>query len=274
MKLLPRDVAARLGRETVQILQARSYETPSGRTVDLGAVLDAAVRGTVEYPPERQLPHPSARGPKPRITIENETVLSVGHRMSETGSVAALNFASATVPGGQFVAGARAQEESIARSSGLFRCLNGRHMYERHSADSSAMYTDYVIYSPDVPVFRDDAGDLLEATWPLSVLTSPAVFGQALAHYVPHRLPEVPDVMRGRTRKVLAVAAEHGHRRLILGAWGCGAFGLDPGMMAPIFAEALAESGGTFDEIVFAIMDWSPEQRLIGPFRDVFGAAE
>jgi uncharacterized protein (TIGR02452 family) len=80
--------------------------------------------------------------------------------------------------------------------------------------------------------------------------------------------------MAGRTRKVLAVASEHGHRRLILGAWGCGAFGLDSVMMAGIFAEALKEFGGAFNEIAFAITDWSPEQCFIGPFHHVFGAAE
>ena len=80
--------------------------------------------------------------------------------------------------------------------------------------------------------------------------------------------------MAGRTRKVLAVASEHGHRRLILGAWGCGAFGLDSAMMSGIIAEALKEFGGAFTEIVFAVTDWSPEQRFIGPFRRVFGAVE
>ena len=73
---------------------------------------------------------------------------------------------------------------------------------------------------------------------------------------------------------MLAVASERGHRRLILGAWGCGAFGLDSAMMAGIFAEALKEFGGAFDEIAFAITDWSPEQRFIGPFQHVFAAAE
>lgn len=127
--------------------------------------------------------------------------------MSATGSVAALNFASATAPGGGFLTGARAQEESIARSSGLFHCLDGRQMYARHRAVLDAMYSDYVIYSPDVPVFQNHAGELLEEPWRLSVLTSPAVHGKALARYAPQRLADVPSVMGGRTRKVLAVAS-------------------------------------------------------------------
>jgi uncharacterized protein (TIGR02452 family) len=77
--------------------------------------------------------------------------------------------------------------------------------------------------------------------------------------------------MRRRTDKVLAVAAAHGERRLILGAWGCGAFGLDPEMMAGVFHDALTGPfARAFDEIVFAITDWSADERFIAPFRRVF----
>ena len=186
--------------------------------------------------------------------------------------MAVLNFASATSPGGGFLSGARAQEESLARSSGLFRALQDRDMYAYHREKDDAMYSDYVIYSPAVPVFRTDTGDLLEKPWDLSIVTCPAVNGAAIARYAPERLSEIPDVMTARTTKMLAVAAEQGTRRFILGAWGCGAFGLDPEMMASIFRDAITGPFlGVFDELVFAITDWSPEQRFIGPFRRMLG---
>jgi uncharacterized protein (TIGR02452 family) len=58
---------------------------------------------------------------------------------------------------------------------------------------------------------------------------------------------------------------------LVLGAWGCGAFGNDPLRTARDFRSALegAYAGG-FREVVFAITDWSDERRFLGPFRDVF----
>jgi uncharacterized protein (TIGR02452 family) len=206
-----------------------------------------------------------------RITVENATVLEVGRRMAAAGPIAALNFASADSPGGGWLNRARAQEESIARSSGLYGCLCDQPMYDYHRARLDAMYSDYVIYSPDVPVFRIDDGALLDEPWTLSIITSPAVHGHGVANYAPHRLPEVENVMRGRTAKVLAVAAAHGHHRLILGAWGCGAFGLAPTMMAGVFRDALrGPFAGSFDEIVFAITDWSEEQRFIGPFQHAF----
>jgi len=70
-----------------------------------------------------------------------------------------LNFASAKNPGGGFLGGGSAQEESLARSSGLFPCINQmQQMYETNRAYRSCLYTDHMIYSPRVPVFRDDEG--------------------------------------------------------------------------------------------------------------------
>jgi uncharacterized protein (TIGR02452 family) len=264
----PRDLAVKLGGETLALIRAGGYRSESGRHVDLRSALAASRANTVEYRPERQAQPPARGTGATRITVENDTVLALGRRMATTGPVAALNFASATEPGGGFLRGARAQEESIARSSGLFHALEDRDMYAYHQAKRDAMYSDYVLYTPDVPVFRTDAGELLEVPWYLSVLTCAAVNGGELERFAPNRLPEVPGVMVARTAKVLSVAAEQGVRRFILGAWGCGAFGLDAAMMARIFHDALNGAfRGVFEQIVFAITDWSPEQRFIRPFQ-------
>ena len=272
MALMDRDLAERLGRETVNILREGTYMSSSGHPVDLRAALASSVAGTLEYPPDSPGEGPrKSRDASTKISVENRTVLELGRRMAATGPVAALNFAAATHPGGGFLAGARAQEESIARSSGLFACLEGREMYKYHRPRQDAMYSDWVIYSPDVPVFRTDDGGLLDEPWMLSIVTCPAVNGLALERYQRFRLPEVRAVMMKRTAKVLSVAANHDVRRFILGAWGCGAFGLDPEMMAGMFHDALAGPfRGVFDEVVFAVLDWSPEERFIGPFRRAF----
>ncbi|MEO7891072.1 MAG: TIGR02452 family protein [Vicinamibacterales bacterium] len=272
MNQMDRHTAERLGQETVSILRSGGYTAASGRYVDLSAALHACRAATIEYPPSRQSPLPAAGFANTQISVENDTVLAVGRRMAAGGAVAALNFAAATSPGGGFLFGARAQEESIARSSGLFLSLEERDMYAFHRVRHDAMYTDYVIYSPSVPVFRTDAGVLLEEPWALSIVTCPAVNGVELAQHAPGRLADVPGVMTARTAKVLSVAAEQNVRGFILGAWGCGAFGLDSEMMARIFRDALAGPfHGVFDEIVFAVTDWSPEQRFIGPFQRTFG---
>jgi len=70
---------------------------------------------------------------------------------------------------------------------------------------------------------------------------------------------------------VLAIARAFVYSTLVLGAWGCGAFGNDPHRAAVDFREALENDfRGAFSDIVFAITDWSPERRFLGPFRDVF----
>jgi len=241
--------------------------------VDLSASLGAAVTKTMEYPPDRDLECDLALGLLPRTSVENESVLDVGHRLARAGAVAALNFASPTSPGGGFLLGARAQEESIARSSGLFACLEHQPMYAFHQARLDAMSSHYVVHSPEVPVFRVDQGDLLDEPWPMSIITCPAADASALVKYEPERLDEIPTVMKTRTQKVLTTAVYHGHRRLILGAWGCGAFGIETLVMADIFYELLTTTfARAFEEIVFAITDWSEDQRFIGPFREAFAS--
>jgi uncharacterized protein (TIGR02452 family) len=81
-------------------------------------------------------------------------------------------------------------------------------------------------------------------------------------------------LLRRRIHRVLAVAHAYDHPALVLGAWGCGAFANDPHTTAVDFRHALEDDfSGAFSDIVFAVADWSPERRFLGPFRDVFAPA-
>ena len=51
--------------------------------------------------------------------------------------------------------------------------------------------------------------------------------------------PPIRAVMAVRVRRMLSIAARHGNAAVVLGAWGCGAFGCHPDDVAPAFAEAL-----------------------------------
>jgi uncharacterized protein (TIGR02452 family) len=161
----------------------------------------------------------------------------------------ALNFASAHRPGGGFLNGARAQEESLARSSTLYETLEGQGFYDFNSR-SGGLYTDAMVYSPTVYVFRDDTGALLDEPWEGAFITSPAVNVSSGI-----RDPGlVQGTMYERARKVMALAYAKGHRRLVLGAWGCGVFGNDPGTIAGIFrAHLQGEYRGAFEAVTFAI---------------------
>jgi len=267
---IQRPLALRLGLEAVAIIEAGHYESPSGKTVDIAAFIESAKAGTESYPPGRSTPVSRKGAWDTVIEIENESTLSAGERLLRSGlNPVVLNFASATHPGGGFLNGARAQEEYLARSSGLYACLARNPMYAFHREQADQLYSDYVIYSPGVPVFRDDSGALLEDPYSIGVITSPAVNASGLPL---GRMGEIEEAMRGRIRKVLSVGLLHGHDAIVLGAWGCGAFGNDSSLMARLFKESIrVDFPGAYNRIVFAIVDTWEDRRTIGPFREVFG---
>jgi len=263
-----------LGRDTARILRRGYYRAANGEMVNLYKALQNAVNGTQTYPPNCAVPRVRAGKGSARFEVVNETTLAAAHRLVDAGQRAvALNFASATHPGGGFLSGARAQEESLARNSALYACLQGNPMYEFHQAGHDAMYTDYAIYSPDVPVIRTDDGELIPEPWLCSFITAPAPNADALRQSAPARLAEIPKAFERRIHRVLAIAVLHGHAAIVLGAWGCGAFGNDTNDVASLFAKALrGPFRGVFARVIFAITDSSKEKRFIGPFEKAFGA--
>src|SRR5262249_31953931 len=120
---------------------------------------------------------PKNPGAAPRIAVTPETTAQAGRRLVNEGAkrVVALNFASAKNPGGGFLGGAKAQEEDLARCSALYAThLTHRDYYDATRAPPPLLYTDHIIYSPDVPFFRDEKLDLLEEPFSLSIITAPA----------------------------------------------------------------------------------------------------
>lgn len=272
---ISRDTARKLGEQTVQILEAGFYVTGSQKRIDIHSDIEAAVHGTVSYPPEQKLPQHSASRGETRITVCNQTSLAAFNDLTAQGLTSAiLNFASALQPGGGFLNGARAQEEYLTRSSTLWMCLRHHPMYAYHQApgnDKNPFYSDYVIYSPRVMVLRNDDSQLLEKPYPCAILTSPAVHANGVRRYMPQRVSEIGPVMWKRILKVLAVAERHQHDSLVLGAWGCGAFGNDGNEIAGLFHKAIEENfQGVFRHIVFAVTDWSDDHQFIGPFQQMF----
>ncbi len=271
--LIAREVAAGYSHEAVEIIRAGTYTSMGGRHVAVADAIQQAVANTRAYLPASPLPEVTAHFEHTSIHVTNETTLNAARRLITAGQrPVALNFASATHPGGGFLNGARAQEESLCWSSGLYACLVDQPMYDFHRQRHDPVYTDYTLYSPDVPVFRDDEGHLLDEPYLCSFLTSAAVNANALLQRDPSRRPEIKPAMMERIHKVLTLGAAHGHTSIILGAWGCGAFGNDGAEMAAWFDRALrTDFHGVYETIVFAVLDFSREQRFISPFQAVFG---
>jgi uncharacterized protein (TIGR02452 family) len=205
--------------------------------------------------------------------LANETTLQGAARLTETGQygrIGVLNFASAKNPGGGFLGGAKAQEESLARSSGLYHSLlRCPDYYTFHRKLDTCLYSDWMIFSPDCPVLRTDRGDWLETPFVVSFITSPAPNAGAIQANEPHNLPKIPAVLRERMGKLLALAVHHGCDALVLGAWGCGVFRNDPQLVASSFWEYLrpqAPFWGYFKKVRFSVLDTSKTQAIYNAF--------
>jgi uncharacterized protein (TIGR02452 family) len=264
---IDRHYAAVLGRSAVEASQDGYYVNSSGERVDWRDSVEGARAARRSIPPYDRLPAPEPRTePETRVQVANETTLQASRRLVDAGlSPLTLNFANGVHPGGGFLQGALAQEEALCRSSALYLTLAGDPMYDFHARPPQPDSTDWAIYSPDVPVFRTDDGTTLERPWLLSFVTSAAPYAPAIGQ------PESGDLLRKRILRILAIAAAYGHQALVLGAWGCGAFGNDPVRTAKDFRQALEDDfAGSFSHVVFAVTDWSLGRKFLGPFRDVF----
>lgn len=264
-----------IAKETEKIVEAGSYRSPQGREVSIADALEAALTGVRMYGPD---PVPAAERADARTEFEvtGESSIEAAARMTgeRPGAVAILNFASARNPGGGYLNGAQAQEEALCRSSALYTTLlRAPEFYAHHRADRSPFYTDRVIHSPQVPVFRDDRGALLPEPFSVGFLTSPAPNAGVIRARSPEDAHRIPHALAVRAERVLETAVACGYRRLVLGAWGCGVFRNEPARVAGAFHAHLTGAGrfgGHFEQVVFAVLDRDPASATRAAFADAF----
>jgi uncharacterized protein (TIGR02452 family) len=259
--------AVSLGHSAIEAIESGCYRTADGRVVDWSEAVRIAREAKRSIPADAALPPAREPAfPATRVRVCNETTLRAARGLADAGlRPLALNFANGHEPGGGFLRGARAQEETLCRASALYATLEGDPMYRAHRLQLRYQSSDWAILSPDVPVFRTDDGTALDAPWPLGFLTCAAPYAPLVGRQ------RSAELLARRIARVLAIARAFAYDTLVLGAWGCGAFGNDPARTARDFHSALeGDFSGAFREVVFAITDWSPERRYLGPFRDVF----
>jgi len=273
----PRAERARVALETVEIMRAFGYDSPGQGRIDLRRKLLDAIDMSEFYPATGWSASTDLGGKRYTGITEVwcSTTLSAARALSngpEAFTPGVLNFASARNPGGGFSTGAEAQEESIARSSGLYPCLTKyfNEFFQPHRNAASGSYTHAVIYSPAVPVFRDDQGQLLDVPYNADFLTAAApnlgVMAKSKGRDQAEKVAE--DELRERSRRVLQIFAERGAIDLVLGAWGCGVFRNNPTVVAGIFRNHLeTDFRGRFRRIIFAVLD----PKMAQEFAHVFG---
>lgn len=286
---MSRTLRTQIAQETVRILEQKHYSLPTGPSISIARELDACLAATqlIALPDWPQLEARVAE----KLAIRPQSRPAVLHVYSETTfrtcqrwvadqglrDVACLNFASAKNPGGGFLAGSQAQEEALSRASGLYTSLLQQPgYYEFNRKSGTCLYSDHMIWSPGVPVIRDDADQLLPQPYTVSIITSPAVNAGCIRTNEPRRIPEIGDVMRVRARKLLALAVEQGVEHLVLGAWGCGVFANDPAEVARIFAELLKPGGPfalAFTQVAFSVPSGGASTSNLAAFKQEFDRA-
>jgi uncharacterized protein (TIGR02452 family) len=270
-----RQTLRQIAAETVSAILKGSYPF-QGKTIPLDT--EQSKQGTQYYAPDsflaewaRSLPESSPSLPTKNSILEISTLhgarllASILRNNSEVNNkVAVLNFASATKPGGGFLNGAQAQEESIARSSTLYPTLlqhSAQKFYDLHICDPENYYYSHaMIYSPDIEVFRDDYGRWLHPIT-VDVLTCAAVDAgkvRAFAHNHHHDTEaSIKKEMRERMGRILYLLEGGGVKNIVLGSFGTGVFHNDIGVVARLWAELLtpkAQFGASFDRVIFAVL--------------------
>ncbi len=257
------------------MLERGEYQA-GGRAVTLRDAIDRAVEGTVEYPPEREVATPPRGDLETSARVENIGALAAARRLLDEGhaKVCVLNFASAYLAGGGWLRGSQAQEEALVRVSALYpSLLAAPRYYDYHKQLQDPMHSDYAIYSPAVPVFREPRGELLPTPWPCSFVTCPAVQAKKVRAVGGDEAAieaAIEAAMTRRIARVLAIMALHGHTAIVLGAWGCGVFGNAPETIAELFASQLrGDFAGVFSAVDFAVLDFSDSLATLRPFQRV-----
>lgn len=258
---------AKIAEETIAILHNGNY-TFKGRSINIKPALKKAISESRLYT-AKQLLKPlkiksNLRKYNTVYEVTLETTLSAASRLISTAVTKdplCLNFASGRRPGGGFLHGAEAQEECLCRASGLFSTINQfPEMYDfNRTCSKDGFYSNYMIYSPKVPVFRNMLDELILVPFKTSFLTSPAVNYNVLVYdqdYV-DGIGKCPvAIMEERAEKILDVAVMNNHDTLVLGAWGCGVFGNDPIDIAEIFKDLLrGKFSDVFKHVTFAVYD-------------------
>ncbi len=278
-----RSQRAKVAEETIDILDRGDYEI-AGQKLSIRSEIDRCNQQTQLFSPKDLDKLVGQVPPQPAQTnefqVRNETTLQGAKRLWQTGQyskMAALNFASAKNPGGGFLSGSEAQEESLARNSALYSSLlMAPSYYEYHRAQRSALYSHHMILSPDCPVFRDDDGGLIPS-YPITFITSPAPNAGAIASNHPEEAAQLLPTLRARALRILMIAAHTRADALVLGAWSCGVFRNEPLVIAQVFAELLQPSesfANCFKTVVFSVLDRSPTQSTYRAFADLWGVGK
>jgi uncharacterized protein (TIGR02452 family) len=165
--------------------------------------------------------------PSRSVRIINTDTLTAAHLIKTTSksarkdpNICILNMASPLRPGGGVLTGATSQEETLCTNTTLLPSLN----------ESFYRLPEYGgIFTKDVLVLRDARGELaVQDRWFVDTISSGMLrFPDLLGAEDEEKYLAKKDrlMVERKMRAVLRIASSRGVKKLVLGAWGCGAYG-------------------------------------------------
>ncbi|KAK8075283.1 hypothetical protein PG997_009946 [Apiospora hydei] len=229
----------------------------------------------------------------PRLILQATDTLTAARRLLEdpdsgrsdlankAARVGILNMASPLSPGGGFLNGAGSQEEYLCMRTTLLPSLKDE-FYRLPELGG--------VYTPDVLVFRDEAGNDLEKKdrWfvdcvSAGMLRFPDISVDEETGRGSYVLGKDKELVSDKMRSVMRIFQAKNVKNVVLGAWGCGAYGNPVGEIAAVWKRVLlgntsnkqargknktkGESWQGIETVVFAIKD----SGMAEAFEEAFG---
>ena len=287
-------------KHNLKIFEAWKYVAPSGKVVELPGTLQELLDATRVYREAVSAAEVPVRYETTRTGCANEDCMVVAKNLIDQGlNPAILNMANAYHACGKYNSGDGSQEPSLCRATTLSPTLYQYYnkMWAKKAGVPLREPSGYPIdvryggiYSP-VTVFRDNGLTgfaLREEPYKTSIISMGALnFNPKITpNNMEYRAendsftPEGEEVMRDKIRTLYRIALLHDHDSLVLGAFGCGAFHLQPELISTLFKETLEETEfkGKFHTIAFALLEGSAgprrkveEEGNLAPFYEQFG---
>lgn len=202
------------------------------------------------------------------------TTFDVARQYKTLGKVAVLNFANPEIAGGGVKFGETAQEECLCRSSNLYSCISAQNVFDEyynyHKKKPNGLYTDRLIYTENVTVFKDDGEiprTMTESEWfNVDVITC-ALPDLTKSKKVTDNITLL-SLLVSRIKNVFEAARDNNIDYLILGVGGEG-FKIPTVIVAEAFRRAIEECGylKCFKGIIFAVESNSSKKE--GEFSDL-----
>lgn len=268
--------------DTLSILR-RGYYQLNGKRVNLKLSVSQMKEISVFLPDdiqriskETQFQHVYMSG-RVGISCENMDSFTLTRKQMEMADillpeghqpVLVLNLANPVNPGGGVRRGAKAQEEDLCRKSSLLLSLESdmaQAYYNYNKSLHTYMGSDAIMITPQVEIIKDENGELLPESVIVSVMTCAAPMITEGKEGMSEQ--EYQSMVYNRIMGMLVVAAHLGYQMVVLGAFGCGAFGNDAEIVSDLFYKVMKDFDYNgmklkdfFRRIDFAVMDHSRSQ--------------